>query len=117
MRMPAAHRRNPCRNRIEIQRHPVMQHIDRLPAQFHQLRLRKPPKAPAPIDIPPNRRHRSNLPKLVEDGRIADIARMQNVLDASHRRNCLRPKQPMGIRDDADQHRYSPILSRVRGSR
>lgn len=115
--MPADHRRNPRRDRIEIQRYTVMEHVEALPVQLHQLRLGKPPTAPTPIDIPPNRRHRSNLPKLVEDERIADVPRMQNVLGAAQRVHRLRPKQPMRVRDNADQHAYNPILSRVRGSR
>jgi len=117
MRVPEDDRPDPSRNRIQVQRHPVVQHIDRLPAQLHQLRLRKPPAAPAPIHVAPNRRHRSDMPQPVQDLRVPNIARVENVLHILQRRHCLRPKQPMRIRDDARPHRYSPIVIRVRGSR
>ena len=117
MRVPADHRPDPGRNRIEIQRHPVVKHVDRLPAQLHQLRLRKPPASPAPIYIAPNRRHRSDMRQPVQNLRLAHVSRMENVLDILQRRHRLRPKQPMRIRDHAHTHGYSPTSIRVRGSR
>ena len=117
MRVPAHHHRNSLRNRIEIQFRPVVQHIDPLAAQFQPLRRRKPSAVPALVDIPPHRRHWSDLPEPLENLRLAHISRMQDVLDAPQRPCRFLPEQPVCVRDDPHQRGYSPTSIRVRGSR
>jgi len=97
MRVPEDHRRDPYRNRVEIERHPVMQHIDRLSAQLHQLRLREPSAASTPVHVASNRRHRRGIPKSVKDIRLAHISCMQDMLDPAQRRDRLRSEQTMRI--------------------
>ncbi len=41
MRVSAHHHRDPRRNRIQIERLPVVQHVNRASAQLHQLRIRQ----------------------------------------------------------------------------
>ena len=117
MRVPAHNHRDPGRHGIEIQLIPVVEDVNMPARQFDHLRRRKPPAPPFTNHIPPDRRHRSNLPKPVENRRITHVSCVKNVPNPAQLRDRLRSEQAVRIRDNTDQQRQIPIVSRVRGSR
>ena len=103
--------------RVEVERHKIMKHVNVPACQFDQFCLGKLSAASTAIDISPDCRHRSKVAEPVEDGGIADVSGMQDVLGIAQRQHGLGPEQAMGVGDDANQHRQIPRVSRVRGSR
>ena len=54
------------------------------------------------VDVPADRRDRGDAGQRVEDGGIADIARVQNTLDAVEGCERLGAQQSVGVGDDAN---------------
>jgi hypothetical protein len=49
------------------------------------------------------------MTKLVENGRVADIASMQDMLDAAQGLDSFRAQQAVRVRNYANSHAYSPL--------
>jgi hypothetical protein len=58
-----------------------------------------------PVDIARNRCDRSNGLKLLDDGSLADITRMEYMIDAPKMSSDHRIEQAMGIGNDTNAHR------------
>ena len=102
---------------IEVEHQKVVKHVDMAACQFDQLRLGKAAAASATVDIAPDCCQGSDVAQPVEDGGIADVSGVQDVLGIAQRQHGLGPEQAMGVGDDANQHSQIPKVSRVRGSR
>jgi hypothetical protein len=57
-----------------------------------------------PIDVSGDRHHRSDGLKLLDDGSLADITGMKDMIDTPKMSCNHRIEQSMGIRDDTDTH-------------
>ena len=86
MRVPADHSRKPCCHWIQIKRMPVVQHIEGVPMQRNDFCSRQVGAGTAHIDIAANSGHRGQAAQRIQNGRIADIARMQDVLHTAQSR-------------------------------
>src|SRR5580698_430935 len=97
-----------------------MQEIESESPEVDHLRCRQLRTSPGPVDIAANGSQWSDRAQFIEDRRIADIARMQNMVDAGQRGDRLRSKQAMRVGDDPNPHRLrarSTVLYEGRGSR
>jgi hypothetical protein len=56
----------------------------------------------APVDVPTDRTNRSDLAKCLEDGRVADVTRMQNQIAARQSGQDAGSKESMSIADHPD---------------
>ncbi len=56
----------------------------------------------------------ASVAQRIQNRRVADVAGVQDVLDAAQSFDCLRAEQTVGIGNNAD---HKPINSVVRGSR
>src|ERR1700679_2599369 len=74
-----------------------MQQIDGNSLNFQNLRFSQARALAIEVDIPPHRRHRSNLFELPQNLRVSYVANMQNPLHAIERRRYLWRQQPMRV--------------------
>lgn len=102
--MPADHNLYPRSQRIEIQRMYIMQHINAAPAKLNQLNRRQPRASATAVNVPANRRHRSNTAQLFKNRRIPHVPGMQNMFNPAESRNSFGPQQPMRIGNDPNPH-------------
>ena len=88
-----------------MERVEIVQHVDVVTFEQQNLGFRKSAARSAVIDIAADGGDRCDALKRFEDGRIADISKMQDVLNASEFRNHFGTQQAMRVADDADFHR------------
>ena len=102
MGVPAHYNLKSCRFRFQIQFVQIVQNVDRDAADFEHIgggNLLRPGVA---IHVAANRGNWRNLSQPFQDGRIADVAGMNDVVRAAQRGQSLRTKQSVSIGDDAD---------------
>ena len=83
-----------------------MQHVDRPPRQGDDLGRWERHRPGLGIDVAPDRGGRRDRAKTRHDLRAADVAGVDDVIDAREARLRFRSQQPMRVRDDADPHRF-----------
>ena len=93
--------------RLQIEFRQIVQHEDGNDAEFDNFRLRQLARPGIPVYVAADRAHRRNGCEVLENLGRADISRVNDVLRALQRRECLWAKQPMSIGDDADEDRSS----------
>ena len=87
-----------------------MDDIDGHACKLDDLGLRKLPSPSLFIDIPANAGYGGDFPKLLENFRRSNIARMNDALDPAQSRKSFRPQQPVCIRDNPNQN-GCPLVS------
>ncbi len=81
---------------------PVVQHIKGMAVEGDHFRSRQVGARTAHIDVAADGCDRGEVAQRIQDRRVADVAGMQDVLDAAQGFDCLRPEQAMGIGNNAD---------------
>ena len=76
-------------------------------AQLDEFRRRQSRAPPGSVDVAANRGQRRDRAERIENGRVANVSGMKDVIDASQRCNRLGSKQAVSIGDDAYPHRRS----------
>jgi len=89
--------------RFEIELRKIVQHVNRDPSDLDYFRLRQLARPCCLVDVSANRGHGRDECKLVENFRIADIARVNDVLRSAQCFERFRPQQAVGVGDDADE--------------
>ena len=89
---------------LQIELINVVQHKNGNALEFHDIGLRKFAGPGAVIDIAADSSHRGSLGEPVQNRRIANITRMNNMVRSLERLDGFSPKQSMCVRDDADEH-------------
>jgi len=90
--------------RIQMNRLHVMQHVEVLAFEKHDLGFRKLATFACPIDVAANCRNWRDMLERFDDFKVADIPEMQNVFDSAKRGYDLRTQQAMCIADNANLH-------------
>ena len=109
MAVPADDNCKSRRFRLQIQFVQIVKHIDRDAADFEHIRGGDLPGPGFAIHISADRGNWRNLSQLFQDGGIADVAGMNDVVGAAQSGESLRTKQAVGIGDDADDSTRSPV--------
>ena len=89
--------------RLQIQFVQVVQNVDRHAADFKHIGGRNFPRPSGAIHVAANRGDGRNLGQLFQDGGIADVPGMNDVVGTAQRGESLRAKQAVSIRDNADE--------------
>ena len=98
--------------RLQIQRSEIVKHIYGDTGEFHHLSLRKLQRPRPLVNISAHGCNWRDLPKLLQNLRLAHIPRMNDVLRPPQRGHSFRSQQAVRIRDNADQNKS--LLRRVR---
>jgi len=106
-----------CRCGVEVQLMHVVEQIEFFASEGDQLGLRQLRARPLRVDVAANRGEWRDVGQGFEDGRVAYVAEMQNMIRTGQQRQQFRPQQPMRVRHHSDSHRHSPIWMRVCGSK
>ena len=113
MGMPVNHNRKSRRLRFQIKLVQIVQHVDRDAADFEHIRGRNLARPGLAIHVAANRGDRRNLCQLFQNGRIADVAGMNDVVGAAQSGKSLRTKQAVGIGNDADDEHLQVHMLRA----
>jgi hypothetical protein len=92
----------PRRDGIEIQLLDVVQDVDRHPADLERGGKWHRPRPRPFVVVASDGRDRGDVPQGIQNLRPADVAGMNDSLDAGERSESLRPKQPVGIGNEPD---------------
>lgn len=103
--MTVEHHGKFCGSRVKVQSIQVVQHINVMAFEKKNLSFREAAARAGVIDVSSHRRDGRNFQKGFEDGWIAHVAKMQNLIDAGQRGSNFWSQQPVSIADDADLHR------------
>ncbi len=121
MGVSADNRRKPRSGGIEIQRIAVMQHVEGVTVERNHFRSGQVGASPECIDVAAYGRDRGQFPKRIQNQWVADVAGVENMVDAAQGFDRFGAQQTVGIGNHADQRAgrrgHKPINSRVRGSR
>lgn len=96
---------------MEIERFHVVDDVDHNSGQLGDLSLMERLCPRLGINVATDRGHRSDFFQSGNDLRGADVTRVDDVLGALERDKSFRTKQPMSIRDDADNHRLQACFN------
>ena len=94
--------------RMEIQLIHIMQHVDVVTAEFHELCGREVPARAAFVDISADRSDRRHMTLGIQDIGRANISCMEDMVRTLQSLNCLGAEQPMCVGDHSDAHRLQP---------
>ena len=111
MGVPAHNHLKSCRFRLQIQLVQIVKNVDRDAGDFEHIRGWNLPRPGVAIDIATNRCNGSNLSQRLQNGGIADVAGMNDVVRAAQRGESLGTKQAVSIGDDADDLRVLRTLN------
>ena len=98
-------------NGIKIEFIQIVDEIEVLSGELDKIGCRQLRRASCAIDVAANRCDRRELAKSIENGRIADVTRVENMIAAAQRIQSFRPQQTVCVGDHADAHRSSAYLS------
>lgn len=99
--MPAHDHGETRRRGLQVERLQVMQDVNQGRARLGDCGLRKL-RTCAGVDISPYRHQRREFPQLLQDFRVAHIARVNDQVRTRQRPQRFRAKQPMGIGNEPD---------------
>ena len=102
MRVPCDDRRNPVRDWIDIEVRNVVHDVDSLTADVDDCRRRQRIGPRIFVVVAANSGDRRNSPQSLEDLGRADVARMNDVVDACERDLGFPAKQSVRVGDDAN---------------
>ena len=105
MRVAIEHRAELGGCRIEIERVHIVEHVDVVAFEEQHVGFRETAARAATIDVAADRSNRGELLKRFQNGRIANVAEMQDSFDTSKGGDDFRAQQAMRIADDANLHR------------
>jgi hypothetical protein len=105
VRMAVEHHGKFSGSRVKVQSTQVVQHVNIMAFEKKNLSFRESAAWAGVIDISAHRSDGRNFQKGFEDGGIAHVAKMQNLIDAGERGSNFWSEQPVSIADDADFHR------------
>lgn len=100
------------RSGVEVQGVQIVQQVEITIAGQRDLCLGKLRALAAGVNVAAHRDHGRNLLKLSQDGDFANVAEVENLLDALEGRQNLRPQQAVSVADDADLHSCCDARSR-----
>src|ERR1039458_4738344 len=89
---------------VQVERVEVVEHVDVAAAEEENLRLRKLAARAVAVHIAADGGDRSDLAQILENGRLAHVAQVQNALDAGEGGGDFGAEEAVRIADDADLH-------------
>ena len=88
---------------VPLQPAQFVDHIDLDPAHPQDGGLGNPTRPGPLVAVAPHRGHRGDGRQVIENGRVADVARVDDEVAAAQERLRLGPQQAVGVGDDADE--------------
>ncbi len=104
MRVAMEHGCKLSRSWIKVERLQVVKHVDVAAANENDICFGQLAAGAVEVNVSADRGDWGNLLKLLEDGDLAHVAKVQNALDAGQCRCYFGAEEAVGIADDADLH-------------
>jgi hypothetical protein len=102
MRVAEDHDADPCVCRLQVEFVQTMQHVNEAAAELDDFGNWKLGAGAGAIDVAANGSHWRDLAQFVEDGWVADIACMQDVVNAGETRREFGAEQTVGVGEDGN---------------